>query len=85
MLIYLMRVETEGGLRYVGNPEKWVTLTLHPCSAQRFDMNKPLPRSAADAVDKYGVGTFVIVNEAACLSPACDCTWQSERPNLRAQ
>ena len=82
MLIYFLRLKTEGGWRYLGDRSKYVNLTLHPSCAERLDMNEPLPRRVGDAIDEHGSGEFVIVKDAECLNPGCACTWRDERPIL---
>ncbi|MCI0390330.1 MAG: hypothetical protein MOB07_16390 [Acidobacteria bacterium] len=83
MKIYFLRVNTESGLRYVGDRSKGLITTLHPSNARKLDLNQSLPADVASLVDAYGSAEFVLVSQARCLHDRCNCTWSDEKPQVR--
>lgn len=82
MNIYFLRINTESGPRYVGERSKGVLTTLHPSKARRLDFNATLPRDVANLVDEYGSAEFVLVTQAQCLHPKCNCIWTDEKTTV---
>ena len=83
MKCYLAKIQTEGGVRYVGDQSRGLITTLHPSRAARFDMNEGISAPYDALLDDAGSFDLIIISAAACLHPNCNCTGSDEKPNIQ--
>lgn len=78
-MVYLLKIKTEAGVRYLGNPSCGVRWTLHPAKARLIDFDRR-ERWTADVIEAVDTGPveFVRWDYSECMKEGCLC--RTENP-----